>query len=312
MAPRYHIRYLRRQEIDIERWDACMNTASNRLIYGRSFYLDVMTDGQWDALVLDDYQAVMPLTWRRKFGFTYLYQPYFMPALGVFGNGITEVTVSAFLRAIPSRFKYWDIDLNEVNTTGGLSALPLKETARRNYFLPLNSSYEDLRKGYKRLAVRMSGKAIDNGLEVVRHASPADVIRHYQDEYRRQQPKLTDTIYNRLITVAEMALNEDSAAAYQAQWPDGEIGAFYLLLTDSNFVYSVIGGSTAKGKTVGAFYLLTDAAIRDHAATERTFRFEGSDLPGIAFFDAQFGPSPVPYHHLVMNRLPYPVNLFKR
>ena len=39
-----------------------------------------MTGGKWDALVLDDYAAVMPLTWRRKYGTRYLYQPAFTTA----------------------------------------------------------------------------------------------------------------------------------------------------------------------------------------------------------------------------------------
>ncbi len=43
-----------------------------------------MAAGQWDALVLDDYQAVMPLTWRSKFGIRYLYQPAFTQQTGIF------------------------------------------------------------------------------------------------------------------------------------------------------------------------------------------------------------------------------------
>ncbi|HRN54956.1 MAG TPA: hypothetical protein PLL71_00815, partial [Agriterribacter sp.] len=88
--------------------------------------------------------------------------------------------------------------------------------------------------------------------------------------------------------------------------------AFYIVLYDNNFVYSLVGGSTAKGKTMGAFYLLTDTAIQDHAGENKTFRFEGSDIPGIAFFNRQFGPTPVYYQHLRMNRLPFPVKFFKK
>ncbi|HRQ50472.1 MAG TPA: hypothetical protein PLR74_08050 [Agriterribacter sp.] len=84
------------------------------------------------------------------------------------------------------------------------------------------------------------------------------------------------------------------------------------MLYDNNFVYSLVGGSTAKGKTMGAFYLLTDTAIQDHAGTNKTFRFEGSDISGIAFFNRQFGSTPVYYWHVRMNRLPFPVKFFKK
>src|SRR6266550_2768979 len=69
-----HIHYLQRQDIDLIKWNACITAAPNGLIYARSFYLDAMTAEQWDGLVMGDYEAVMPLPWRRKFGFYYLYQ----------------------------------------------------------------------------------------------------------------------------------------------------------------------------------------------------------------------------------------------
>ncbi len=124
-----------------------------------------------------DYERVMPLTWNRKLGINYLYQPYFTPALGIFGAETPQVNLSAFLRAIPTKFRYWDIDLNENN-----QGLPGHST-RTNYLLPLNRPYEDLRRDYKRLARRMSQKAIKDGLQVIRQVSPAEVIGFYRKEY---------------------------------------------------------------------------------------------------------------------------------
>src|SRR5580765_931871 len=56
------IRFLSRKEIAPEKWDQCISGAKNSLIYARSFYLDRMAKN-WSALVLNDYEAVMPLTW---------------------------------------------------------------------------------------------------------------------------------------------------------------------------------------------------------------------------------------------------------
>jgi hypothetical protein len=61
----------------------------------------------------------------------------------------------------------------------------------------------------------------------------------------------------------------------------------------------------------GAFDLLTDAAIKDPAGTNRIFRFEGSDKKGIAFFTSQFNTGRMHYHHLKLNRLPWPLKLLK-
>src|ERR1700692_3437990 len=77
------IHYLKHNAIDKRRWDEAIDRAFNGMIYAKSWYLDIVSP-QWDALVSDDYRAVMPLTWRRKFGVYYLYQPFFTQQLGVF------------------------------------------------------------------------------------------------------------------------------------------------------------------------------------------------------------------------------------
>ncbi|MGZ8510263.1 MAG: hypothetical protein ACXWWA_07800, partial [Chitinophagaceae bacterium] len=108
MNSHFHIRFVPYKEIDLTKWDNCISTASNGLIYGYSYYLDHMAK-QWDALVLDDYEAVMPLTWNRKYGIAYLYQPFLTAQLGVFGQDISAELLASFLQAIPAKFLYWDI-----------------------------------------------------------------------------------------------------------------------------------------------------------------------------------------------------------
>src|SRR5215212_843413 len=107
MSSTFNIQYFTQQEIDKRKWDACIGQANNGLVYGYSYYLDHMAK-HWDALVLNDYEAVMPLTWNRKYGFYYIYQPFACALLGVFGKGVNASLLHTFLTAIPRRFKYWD------------------------------------------------------------------------------------------------------------------------------------------------------------------------------------------------------------
>ena len=85
------IRYLPYNDIDKKKWDACIAAADNGLVYAGSMYLDAMAQN-WDALILDDYKAVMPLTWKKKYSIHYLYQPFFTSCLGVFGKNISPRT----------------------------------------------------------------------------------------------------------------------------------------------------------------------------------------------------------------------------
>ena len=66
------------------------------MVYAFSYYLNSMAKN-WDALVLNDYDAVMPLTWNKKYGFYYLYQPFMSASLGVFGNEPDAALLKSFL-----------------------------------------------------------------------------------------------------------------------------------------------------------------------------------------------------------------------
>ena len=307
-----HIRYLKRQDLDLDAWDECIRSSPAGLLYARSFFLDAVTDGQWDALILGDYDAVMPLTWNKKYGFTYLYQPHFVPVLGVFAGHIPPPSLVDFLSAIPSHFRFWDFDCNETNTLPAFTSLPINNVRRKNYFLPLDRSGQQLRQGYKRLARRMLQKAAGLNIDIIRGVEPEEVIEHFHEEYRHRLMHTPEEEYRRITAAARLASTKGHLATYLARAPNGEVLAFYLVLRDEKFVYSVLGGSTETGKEKGGFYLLTDAVIQDHCNTDRIFRFEGSDLPGIAFFNAQFGSYPVQYSHLVLNKLPFPLNLLKK
>jgi len=89
MKEDHEIYYLRNSEIDKDSWNNCIEQAANGLIYGYSSYLDHMADN-WDALVLNNYEAVMPLPWRRKAGISYVFQPFLSAQLGIFGKGNTS------------------------------------------------------------------------------------------------------------------------------------------------------------------------------------------------------------------------------
>lgn len=59
------IQLLSQNQIDKTKWDICIDQAPNGLIYAYSWYLDTMAKN-WDALVYNDYELVMPLTWKKK------------------------------------------------------------------------------------------------------------------------------------------------------------------------------------------------------------------------------------------------------
>ena len=138
------IKYLKHHQIDQKKWDVCIRKAVNGNIYACSWYLDLVHDG-WEALVENDYERVMPLTAGKKFGVSYLFQPYFTQQLGVFSSSkLNPEIVQTFIQSIPAHFKFVEINLNSFNKISNGSAFLLN----KNYILDLINPYEKILKKY--------------------------------------------------------------------------------------------------------------------------------------------------------------------
>jgi hypothetical protein len=79
------IKHLAHIEIDRQKWDACILNACNSLVYAESWYLDIVSPN-WEALILGDYEYVMPLPVKKKFGVSFLVQPPLTQQFGIFSS----------------------------------------------------------------------------------------------------------------------------------------------------------------------------------------------------------------------------------
>ncbi|MFQ3578737.1 MAG: hypothetical protein SNJ71_01175 [Bacteroidales bacterium] len=120
--------YLKHNEIDKQKWDACLKNSYNTHIYAFSWYLDCMA-GRWDALVMDDYQKIMPLPYKKIMGCEYITTPPFIHQLGIFSiNKISAETVQLFLDAIPKKFAHIYLALNKFNKLPGTNYIINKQS----------------------------------------------------------------------------------------------------------------------------------------------------------------------------------------
>lgn len=59
------IRYIKHDEIDFKKWDSVISNAGYSRVFAISDYLNDMCVKKWDALMLGDYEYVMPLPFRK-------------------------------------------------------------------------------------------------------------------------------------------------------------------------------------------------------------------------------------------------------
>ena len=306
MSDAANIKYLRYKEIDKAKWDNCINKADNRLIYAYSFYLDHMAK-QWDALVLNDYETVMPLTWNKKLGFHYLYQPFLTAQLGVFGNKITEEQVGNFIQSIPTSFRLIEISLN----SGNIFSVPTSSIHRSNYILDLNKPYEELYKKYKENIQRNIKKAIQLGCTVQKGFNVEKVIELALQQMKGYSKEAGENA-DRFRKLYQFLRSRQMATTYGVFSAQQELFASCVFFFSNNRAYYILVGNNPNGKTTGASHALIDAFIKDHAERNILLDFEGSDIPNLAFFYSSFGAAHEVYPAIKINRLPFYLKWMKR
>ena len=300
------IRYLRHDDIDPDKWDECVRNAANGLIYGYSFYLDHLAD-HWDGLVLGDYEAVLALPWRKKYGIYYLYQPAFTVSSGIYGNNLTKELIDQFTNAIPAKFKLVEINYNSRNLLGEITDYPKLLV---NYALRLHLPYEQLYRNYRQNLKRNLKRATDAGCAVKTDIPVTEVMR------------LTNLYLGSIITIHEEDLlrfeklyqllrKQGKAISYGVFSGGGELLASCVFFFSHNRAYYILVGNHPLGKTLGASHYLIDRFIADHEGKDLVLDFEGSDIKSLAFFYESFGARLEFIPAIRINRLPWYARLFK-
>jgi hypothetical protein len=307
MAELFNIQYLTRNEIDINQWNNCIDTAGNGLIYGYNFYLDLMAK-QWHGLVLNNYEAVMPLTWNRKYGIAYLYQPFLTAQLGVFGKTISTELLNAFLNAIPGKFRYWDFYLNHSNVFD-LENFHLYQ--RTNYVLDLNRSYQELHNNYRENIQRNIRKAEQIGCSADKNFDAEKVINLAVQQMRTYTKESKDNV-ERFRNLYRFLHHQEKAITYGIFSAQNELLASCVFFFSHNRAYYILVGNHPNGRTIGASHALIDAFIKDHAGKNMVLDFEGSDIRNLAFFYSSFGAVEEKFAGIKLNKLPFYLKLFKK
>lgn len=312
--PKFHyklvnIRYVPYLEIDKIEWDRCIDRSANTLIYAKAFYLDAMA-GNWDALVLDNYEAVMPLTLRKKWGISYLYQPAFTQQLGVFFSGVkgSEI-VEAFLAKAASYFKFIEINLNFQNRTSQING---SLSARNNFVIPLSKSYEEKRLTYPGFTLKHLKRAVKANLKYEVSTDYIPVVELYKKLYHTRMLHITNDDFKNFSAVCKRLVEQHFLAVRNVLDDAGEIMAAGIFLMDSNRIYNMASCITQQGKKLQANYFLFDELIREFSNSTLLLDLEGSDLKGIADFYNHFAPENQPYYFYKVNNLSPLLKLVKK
>jgi len=294
------IHHLRHSEIDKERWDACIARASNRLVYALSWYLDCVSE-QWDALVLDDYEAVMPLLVKKKWGLSYISHPLFVQQLGVFSQqAVSEPLLVEILRAIPIKYVHVGMKLNAYNH---IEMVPKQWKKKRmtNYVLQLQSSYETISAQYSSYTKRNIAKAKQHELRLQSQLPLSEFIAFKM----QQSPHLKPSAKQSMERILQTLITRNMGECFGVFNGTTLIAVTFIVMCFDRYI-DLIAASNEMGKEQRARFFLIDQFIEKHSQTPMIFDFEGSTIPSIAGFFQGFGALKEYYHYVTY----HPFRLF--
>lgn len=295
------ISFIPHAAIDRQAWDACVSRYTPDHIYAYSWYLDVMVP-EWTALVWGNYEAVMPLPCRKKYGVHYLYQPFLTAQLGLIAADNSPALLNTFLHAIPGRYRYWDICLHHRNA---LRVDDYTFRTRTNLVLPLQQSYEAIRCLYNENTVRNIRKAETAGLLIKQDVSPSEVMA------LSHQPLSADES-TRLLKLYKILAHRNQCFTWGVTSTTGQLLASAIFFLQWGRAFYILPGNSPDSRGSGASHLLIDHFIRQHAMQLHVLDFEGSDIVSVARFYNGFGAQQENYPALQLNRLPWFLRWLKK
>ena len=296
---------LLREAIDTTKWDSCIAQSVNGLVYGYSWYLDIVAEN-WCGLVGDDYQAVFPLPFNTKYGVRYVYQPFFTQQLGLFSQApINPNLVTDFLNTIPPKFSFIAINLNSYVKVQYPQA---KLFPRVTYHLDLIEPYSTISARYSSNTKRNISKAVAYDISVIRGLTALQLV-----ELKRSNAtvSLRKKHYNILTQLVTQSVGHGVGELYGAYNARNELCAGALFLKSNGKVVYLLASSSDEGREHRAMFSLVDHYIQKHSELNLVLDFEGSTIESVARFYGGFGAISCEYNHIVINRLPWFLKLFK-
>lgn len=239
-----------------------------------------MCENQWVALVQNDYEAVMPLPVRKKWGLIpYVYQPFFTQQLGVFYPKETLVNLVDFIKAIPRKYVRVNLQIHNF-----LPELALK--SKTNYLLPLNKSYSEIEKNYTKDArknlAKCEGTIVDDKISI------EEIVNLNKEIWGPLNAGVQQKDYNNFIQVCYEAEKRNALVKTRVSL-NGEMHGAALFLIGGKRIHYLCGAPTTEGRKHSSMHAIIDHIVKRFAGSDKILDFEGSELENVAVFYKKFG-----------------------
>ena len=301
------IQHIKRTHLDLQKYDACIENSIQSRIYAFSWYLDLVTDN-WDVLVLDDYKAVMPIPWRKKFGIKYVYPPFWLLELGVFSLD-EKVDYTSFFKILFTHFKSVETRLNTDNLIQKSSSFLVD---KRMQLISINEEYQAVFNSYRKDRRKDLRKANKADLIEKWDDNPDILIQLFRDNVGKRTPFILEKDYDVLRSLMQICIEKRVGEILSIYNKNHKLVASGFFLKHKTSITILVSSTDFNHRKNGENTFLIDRAIFKFQKNYEVFNFGGSSMKSIASYFSSFGAITYDYKQIKYNNLPFLVRLFKR
>jgi len=278
------IQLLKRGELNEKKYNLCVSNSFESRIFAYSWYLDIVTDA-WEVLVCNDYQAVMPLPIRIKYGIKYVYPPFWLIELGIFTTD-KSIQQEEFLKELFKRFTFVETRLNFDNVFSGNQNKRLKKEMQ---VLSLSNGYENIAANYNRNRKRELRKAEEFGLLEKWDDLPESLINLYKRNVGERVPEIKDKDYHNLLKIMRSCIKRNVGELLTIYDDKNNLVGATFFLIHKNTVTNLVSTTDFNNRNNGVNTFFNDRAIFKFQKNFEWFHFGGSSMKGIADYYKSFG-----------------------
>jgi hypothetical protein len=281
---------LRRNEVDESKWPALLEECA--FPYFQSlWYLDAVFPN-WELLVVGDYESVLPLFSKNKFGVIYNLTPLFFRALEWMGKSLEMEETHDFLC---ERFHFFKLSFHLEDNTKHVSNPAIFQC------LTMGKTYEELNKLYSTNLKRKLKDFVKSKARLEETKDFSELINLFRMEKGAQFGHLGNHDFERLNRLMENGWNVGQCFLLKVVLNGKTLASAAFIKIGKKLLY-LKGIVTAEGKKIGAMQAIFDAVIQSHCEVCIWLDFGGSNNEGLADFNRKFGASD--FQYLLLSQLP--------
>ena len=295
------IKIVKYSEIDFARYSKCLENASQNADYADKQFLDIVSNRQWFILFYGDYEAVMPVSYVRKYGLTFILMPKLCQQLGVFSKKDDPEINQQFYDFLKQNFLVLIYAFNGDNQFN-------QNVQKKTSYLIKKNNYSTTKKNYsshRRRNVRVIGELVGN-INLKKEWQEQDkqfFLNNIKGTSKEKDNEHYFEIFEELL--------KNSIGHLRILQFKNEIQSFVYLFEGKNrrYLSLFINGYPLINPNFPS--IMIDHCLQDFIE-DKDFDFMGSEVENVAKFNERFGAVSYQYPLLTNDKITLLKNLWKK